>query len=253
MKRTQLPFLAILLAVGITTYMDFNGLFDFSALPLFALTLLFWIIGRQTRSELGLRWGSLKHYGEALLHPLFALTACALFASMQPGFLEESVDWPKMTKNIAIFIAAGWLMTLITEEGFFRGWLWAAIATGKNDQKIPLITTSIFFVIWHISAVTSGTDYGLPFWQIPIYLVNVMLLGLIWGLMRWRSGSILVPTLAHAVWNPLAYELFGTGTQPGALGAENTWIYGPEVGLLGILFNGLFCWWLWKRLKQNEH
>ena len=253
MKKTQLPFLAMLLAVAITTYMDFNGFFDFSALPLFALTLLFWLIGRQTRSELGLKWGRLRHYGEALLHPLFALTVCALFASLQPGFLEGSVDWPKMIRNISIYIAAGWLMTLITEEGFFRGWLWAATTTAKDNQKMPLLTTSIFFVIWHISAVTSGTDYGLPYCQLPIYLVNVMLLGLIWGLMRWRSGSILVPTLGHAVWNPLAYELFGTGTPPGALGAENTLFYGPEVGLMGILFNALFCWWLWSRPRTSEN
>jgi len=252
MKRTQLPFLAILLAVAITTYMDFNGYFDFSALPLFVLTIVFWLIGRQTRVEVGLKWGGFKHYGEALLHPLLVLSACAVIASFQPGFLEESVDWSKMSKNLAIYMAAGWLMTLITEEGFFRGWLWAAIATGKDNQRTTLLITSIFFVIWHISAVTSGTDYGLPLWQVPIYLVNVLLLGLIWGLMRWRSGSILVPTVGHAVWNPLAYELFGTGTQPGALGAENMWIYGPEVGCLGILFNGLFCWWLWTRRKSSR-
>ena len=109
-----------------------------------------------------------------------------------------------------------------------------------------LLVTTLCFVVWHISAVTSGTDYGLPWHQVPVYLINASLLGLIWGVMRQISGSVLVPSVSHAVWNGLAYELFGFGEKTGALGISNTALLGPEVGYLGIVLNGLFLLWLWK-------
>jgi hypothetical protein len=143
-------------------------------------------------------------------------------------------------------------MLILTEEGFFRGWLWGAFRkTGMTPKKTLLVTTGCF-VIWHISAVTSGTDYGLPLSQVPVYLINAALLGLIWGTLRWASQSVIVPALCHAVWNALAYLLFGFGAKIGLLGITDTFLLGPEVGYLGIVLNGLFFIWLWKATKNSR-
>jgi hypothetical protein len=53
------------------------------------------------------------------------------------------------------------------------------------------------------------------------------------------SGSIVVSSVSHGVWNGITYTLFGYGTRRGALGVSNTALYGPEVGLLGLGLNAL--------------
>lgn len=253
MNRYRLPLLATLLATAVTAIMDFNGYFNYSAFPLFAIILLFWLIQRQTKEEFGLMWGKGKFYGIALLYPTVVLGVSTLIAYIAGDFSISGVEWwPKKIGNIAIGSLVGPLILLLTEEGFFRGWLWGAFRKGGMNKTKTLFITSGLFVVWHISAVTSGTEFGLPYSQIPVYIVNGFLLGLIWGLLRTISGSVLVASLSHAVWNAFAYELFGFGEKTGALGVTNTFLFGPEVGLLGIVLNGLFFLWLWKKFSSGK-
>lgn len=59
-------------------------------------------------------------------------------------------------------------MVMITEEGFFRGCLWASLKrAGKSDRQV-LILTSLAFSIWHVSAVSLDTGFDLPASEIPI-------------------------------------------------------------------------------------
>lgn len=251
MKRIKLPLLAGLVAIAITTTMDFTGYFVFSALPLCGLILVFWLIQRQTKAEIGLALGSLKDYGLALSYPAVVLGAAALAAYFSGALSLAQADWGKVGINILIGSTVGTLMVMLTEEGFFRGWLWGAFGRAGLSSGKVLAVTSLLFTAWHVSAVTSGTDYGLPWDQVPVYLVNAMLMGLVWGLMRLVSGSIIVASACHAVWNALAYGLFGFGTKVGALGIANTAFFGPEVGYLGILLNGAFFLWLLARAKSS--
>lgn len=255
MEKYRLPLLATVIAVAITATMDFTGYLMFSAFPLIVIIALFWFIQKLSKQEIGLKLGSLKHYGMALLYPASVLSLCALAAYLFGDFSPQNADWNTVAINVGVGSTAGILVLMITEEGFFRGWLWGSLKrSGLDDQKI-LLVTSAAFVIWHISAVVSGTEYGLPFTQVPVYLVNGMLLGLIWGLLRLISGSVIVPSVCHAVWNAFAYALFGFGEEVGALGIENTFVYGPEVGYLGILLNGAFYLWLlsvYKKQKRDE-
>jgi hypothetical protein len=79
-----------------------------------------------------------------------------------------------------------------------------------------------------------------------VYLVNAALMGVVWGLLRWMSGSVVVASLSHGIWNGGAYVFFGFGTRVGALGIEETAIYGPEVGILGLILNGVAAAALWR-------
>ncbi len=143
-------------------------------------------------------------------------------------------------------------MVVITEEGFFRGWLWASLEkTGCGDAR-TLAFTSLAFMLWHVSWVTLDADAGLPGSQVPIYLLNATLLGLNWGMLRLASGSVIVASVSHGVWNGLTYALFAFGTKAGALGITETWIYGPEVGLVGLALNTAHAAWLWRRLQGRR-
>ena len=82
-------------------------------------------------------------------------------------------------------------------------------------------------------------------------MLNAAVMGLIWGLLRSSSGSILVSSISHGLWNGGAYVLFGYGTTLGALGIHETAIYGPEVGFLGLGLNLLFAAALWSWTMQS--
>ena len=199
-----------------------------------------------------LEFGKAKYYGLAVLYPLFVLGLTALIAYLYGDISIREIDERKDLLNLAADLVAGPLVILLTEEGFFRGYLWASFKKAGITAKNTLFITSMAFIIWHISAVTSGSDYSLPISQIPIYLINGSLLGLIWGTLRWASGSIIVASVCHALWNGFTYLLFGYGEKIGLLGITDTFIFGPEIGYLGIILNGCFFLWLWKITKSDR-
>jgi len=245
------PLVGTLAAIAITTAMDANGLSVFSALPLFPLGLLLWYWERFSRQEMGLAWGRPRNYGLALLYPFVVIGAAALIA-LQAGVVDISAtDWKRFWIELLAGSTVGSLMVLLTEEGFFRGWLWASLGKAGQNQSRVLLWSSLAFTLWHVSAVSLDTGFDLPVKQILIYLPNAFLLGLIWGMLRLISGSAVVAAVSHAVWNGLAYGLFAYGEKVGALGVTETAVYGPEVGYVGLVLNAAFAAWLWSRVKSH--
>jgi len=247
MDRTIWPAAGgTLAAIVITTAMDATGYSMFSALPLFPLAALFWYLQKFSRAEIGLIIGSGRDHAWALAYPLFVLGLTALIAWMLGATDTTGTDWDKAFLNMGLMSSTGVLMVLITEEGFFRGWLWASLKRAGRSDFYILVWTSLAFSIWHISAISLDTGFDIPANEIPIYLVNATLLGGIWGALRMVSGSVVVPSVCHAVWNGLDYPLYGFGEKVGAFGIQDTHIYGPEVGLLGIALNVGFALILWR-------
>jgi hypothetical protein len=72
------------------------------------------------------------------------------------------------------------------------------------------------------------------------------------ALFRWKSGSVIVPSGSHDIWNTVAYALFGTGVEAGALGIQDTAIYGAEVGIVGLGLNVVFAVVLWLLLGSAK-
>ena len=99
-----------------------------------------------------------------------------------------------------------------------------------------LIYTSIAFALWHISAVILDTDFRPVTSQVPIFV------------------SIIVASCSHGLWNGIAYVFFGFGTKTGALGIRDTAIFGPEIGILGLISNAVFAFlfWQWWRTRCNR-
>jgi membrane protease YdiL (CAAX protease family) len=234
------PILGVLLAIAITTTMDANGVSAFSALPLLPLMALFWFLQRFSRREMGFTWGTSLHYGLALLYPILVMGVIGLVAALTGAIDVSETNWTKTAANLALITVSTVLVTILTEEGFFRGWLWASLRRAGLTPRNTLVWTSLAFAAWHISAVVLETGFEPPAKQIPVYLVNATILGAIWGRLRSLSGSIVVASVSHGLWNGMAYALFGFGTHVGALGIENTALYGPEIGVLGLGLNAAF-------------
>ena len=237
--------LGVAVAIAITTTMDATGFSMFSALPLIPLAGLFWYLQKFSRADVGLVWGNLRTYVLAVGYPLFVLGSVGVIAWMFGAVDTSDADWNKAFLNMALMSTTGIIMALITEEGFFRGWLWAALIRAGQTDKQVLIWTSIAFTLWHISAISLDTGFDIPASEIPIFLVNATLLGAVWGMLRMASGSLVAPSICHAVWNGIDYPFFGFGEKVGALGIEQTHIYGPEVGTVGVGVNLVFAVALW--------
>lgn len=242
----------VALAIAITTTMDATGYSVFSALPLFPLAAAFWFLAKMSRREVGLTWGRTSDYGLALAYPLGVLGLAWGIAAMSGATATQDTDWTKALLNMALMSTTGVIMGLITEEGFFRGWLWAALRRAGQSETRVLILTSLAFTLWHVSAISLDTGFDVPAAQIPVYLVNATLIGGIFGLLRMRSGSVVVASVCHGVWNGIDYPLFGFGEKTGALGIEATGIFGPEVGIVGLGLNLVFAAALWRRTIRRS-
>lgn len=226
-------------AIVITATMDATGHALFSALPLLPLAALFWYLQKLSREEFGVTWGKGYTYVLALAYPAVVLGGLGLVAFLAGAVDAGDMDWGKVLLSAALGSSVGVVMTLITEEGFFRGWLWASLKRADQSDAATLAWTSIAFTVWHVSWATLDSEFKLPPEQVPIYLANVLILGAVWGWLRMLSGSILVPAVCHAVWNAISYPVYGFAEVTGLLGIEQTHIYGPEVGWLGLLVNSI--------------
>jgi len=240
MKSLWLPISGVLIAIAITSLMDATGYTNFSALPLFPLMLIFWFVQRTPRREIGFTLAPPRYFGLAILYPLIIFSAVAALAFANHALDLSHTNWTKALINVALLTTVTFLVAMITEEGFFRGWLWASLARAGLKPAALIFWTSVAFSLWHWSAITLDTGFNVPIERVPLFMLNAAVLGGVWAIMRERSGSILVSSVSHGLWNGCDYVLFGFGTHPGALGIADTTFYGPEVGLLGLGLNASF-------------
>jgi hypothetical protein len=199
-------------AIAITTTLDATGYTVFSALPLFPLTALFWYLQKFSRAEIGLAWGPPYAYGLALAYPAIVLSLIGLIAFLAGAVDTSQADWNKTFLNMALMSSTGVILV----------------------------------------AISLDTGFDVPANEIPIYLVNATFLGLVWGLLRQVSGSVVVPAVCHSVWNGIDYPLYGFGEKVGALGIEQTHIYGPEVGIIVVAINAVVVGALFYKLSWNR-
>jgi len=188
----------------------------------------------------------------AVLYPVGVMAALALAAATFRAIDLSHTDWRKAGLNFVLLSVSTTLVAIVTEEGFFRGWLWASLErAGMNAPKIVL-WTSVAFALWHWSAAILAAGFRPPPSQVPTFLLNVAAIGAVFGVLRWRSGSVIVSSLSHGVWNGIAYVFFGVGERVGALGIQKTGIFGPEVGVLGLALNLLVLAFCFLRARKED-
>src|SRR5262249_20267089 len=152
-------------------------------LPLLLLFVLFSYLQRLSRAEIGFTWGRWRDYGLALIYPVVVLGLVGLIGWISGGVTLASIDWPATLPRVAASILASILLALVTEEGFFRGWLWASLQRAGGTERRVLVWTSLAFAAWHIPTALLPTEFRPPIAQVPTYLLNAAVIGLIWGMM----------------------------------------------------------------------
>ena len=241
---TAFSVIGAALAIASTTLLDAIG-FGINVALLIPLFFLLWYLQRLSRVEIGIVWGPWRDYAVAILYPLVVIALVVLIASLSGAVALGKADWSKALGTFLTELLVSIPLAIVTEEGIFRGWLWASLLRAGVAPLSVLVWTSAAFAAWHISTALLPTAFRPPLVQVPVYIVNAGVIGFVWAQMRRRSGSIVVTSVSHSLWNALAYSLFGTGTTLGVLGIKNTAVFGPELGFVGLGLNLLFAVGLW--------
>ena len=246
-RASILAALGLVAAIATNTIANAGGLPSVGALLLFPVIGIFWYLTRYSRKEMGLALGPLHYYGLGLLHPVLVLGLISLAAWLTGAIDIQNPDWSKVALSFAITALVSILVAILTEEGFFRGWLWAALQHAELNRRSVVLFTGIAFGFWHLPFALLASGYDPLSAEVPLFITNASIIGIAWGLLRLGSGSIIVPAVTHGVWNSAVYTLFNFGGETGALGIHNVSTFGPEAGWLGLVLNLGYAAGLWYR------
>ena len=136
-QSLMLPIIGVVCAITITTSMDATGLSTFGAFALLPLLFLFWWLSHLSRMEVGFKLAHVNDYGIALLFPVAVMGAIALIAWLAGAIDLTKTNWSKTAANLALMTVSTFLVAIVTEEDFFRGWLWGSLATtGMKMERV---------------------------------------------------------------------------------------------------------------------
>ena len=141
--------------------------------------------------------------GDYVKWTLIMLVAVVLLSLVGESLGETSAD--KFTGNVfksadskfLLYVAVAFCAPVF-EELFFRGFMYKGLAHGPMGPIGAIVATSLVWAVIHV-------QYD---W-FPIVMIFVM--GIILGLARWKTNSIYVPIVMHAINNFVSLALVGAG------------------------------------------
>jgi membrane protease YdiL (CAAX protease family) len=207
-----------------------------------------WVAQRLTRREVGIAVGDASSYLAALVY-VVAIIGCVAFGAWIAQVIDLK-DYSAATalRRLSLNFLVTFVLALVTEEGFFRGALWGSCERAGFSPTKTIVWTSVAFGLWHLAVPIIDPDFTQPLSKVPQYVIGSTFFGVAMGLLRWRSGSIVVPSACHALWNATTYTFFGTGDKVGQLGIRDPSVWDPERGyaglVLAIVAAALLWWWV---------
>ena len=119
-----------------------------------------------------------------------------------PGILQIKDNYSEPFPNVMVLTLSGILGLMhemshssIFEEPIFRGFLWGYLRNLGLKENYVWIIQAILFWIAHINYIDK------PF----TFYFTVPLMGLVLGLLAWKSRSISTSMLTHAIYNSAKY------------------------------------------------
>lgn len=159
-------------------------------------------------------WGAI-----GLASGIGGLAIAVAYAAIAGSLVEGSAAAPALGG-----LALGLLFILFqtgTEELLFRGWLQRSLQN-KLGIGAALAISAVLFSAFHMLAGAHA----------PMALVNLLLGGVWFGLLAWRSGGLIAPIAAHFGWNVSEDLVAGLVPNPGtgSFGAMMDWdLAGPAI------------------------
>jgi len=136
------------------------------------------------------------------------ITAMVVLVAMSVVMMKfgdpQGAQHPGLTGSLLNQIISVWLLASFVEEFLFRGVLQGyleplnnfGIKLGNFYLSLPVVTCAILFSLMHhsLDAFMSGL-------MVKLIMINTLLLGLIAGYYREKTGSLIPAYLAHLMFN----------------------------------------------------
>ncbi len=219
--------------------------------PLFAGLVGLALAGGLSRRDLGFTSGR-GHYAAATLAPLVAVGGVVWLATLTGVVRVAHTGLGTLALQVSTMALLSALGSAVTEDGFFRGGLWATLERRGRSPDALLLWTSAAYVVWYLPFLWFEPGLSVGMEGLAVHALNIGLLGLCWGVLRLVSGSVLVAAWSHGLWNGLAYSLFGFGGGRGVLGVTDPGRFDPERGWAGVALNTAVFLWLWRRWRAEQ-
>ena len=142
---------------------------------------------------LALRWPAPRYVaiGLALLVGLIALSDALLYLSgrdLVTPFQLQSYTTARDEGWLPAMLFAAIVMAPAGEEVLFRGFLFQGFVRSDRMAWPAIVVISLLWAALHIQYDWAG-------------MVQIFVIGLFLGWIRWRSGSLLLPFVLHALFN----------------------------------------------------
>ena len=241
-----------------------SPLFQLAALPgafapaVAALIVRKWVT-REGFADAGLRLNLRKwpYYLFAWLLPLIVTLVIVVLAIVlgvsQPDFslqrfsktLGPGASLPSIPPNLWLVLPIQLLITALVatpilwgEEFGWRGYL--QIRLLGQRPLLAAVTTGLIWGVWHYPINLRGYNYpDQPILGLLLFPVGTVLLSIIFGWLRLKTGSVWSASLAHSATNAIG----GSLTALLFMGGPN-WIFVSYLGLLGWVPLGALCAWI---------
>ena len=126
------------------------------------------------------------------------ITFAAMMVLEAIGMLLDRPEVPEWvaavygaSTNVPLLVIAIVFVGPLFEESFFRGFLFSEWSESKLGATGTIVLTALLFTLLHL--------------QYDVYdLGQIFVFGILLGIARHRSGSLVVPFVLHAFWNALA-------------------------------------------------
>ncbi len=122
---------------------------------------------------------------------LIAISDAVLYVTGQPlvtPFQLQSYSTAAAEGWLAPFLIAAVIVAPASEEIIFRGFLFRGWARSDRSAWPAIVVISVLWAALHVQYDWTG-------------ILQIFIIGLFLGWMRWRSGSLLLTILLHALFN----------------------------------------------------
>ena len=152
--------------------------------------------------DLGLNWDDIRM--RTRIFYIIGLTALIILAVSPYTF-----EWELHILVLGLLFG---IITPLFEELLFRGYIWGKISESGgmvNPNRLTLITVTLLFMVWHLGYIDvlmlhplAGTG------NLTMIMISKMeiglVLGLIVGYLRLKSGKTYASIIFHGLWNVFA-------------------------------------------------
>lgn len=127
----------------------------------------------------------------AVLLPLGDFASWMTGRDIVPSFVVEAFRTARASNTLVVFILALVVAAPLMEELLFRGFLLPGYAASKLGPTGAVVVTSVAWASMHIQYET-------------FYVVQIFILGCVFGWLRLRSGSTVLTLILHGIVNFVA-------------------------------------------------